>query len=87
MEGPDYVSLQGPVELEGEQFVLRIPMEAGGAELANAARGIGRIDGSDLVVSIPVWLTQKLGISEGSLVIVDNRDGKLNITRSSSGLQ
>jgi hypothetical protein len=73
-------SLTGPVERVGDAFVLQIPLDAGGARLAASARGIGHVEGEDLVVRIPGWLAEKLGIAEGSYVTVDNRDGKFNIT-------
>jgi hypothetical protein len=76
----EHVSLGGPVEKLGEEFVLRIPLEAGGDILHQNARQISRIDGEFLVVPIPSWLAEKLGIGEGSEVIVDNRDGKFNLT-------
>jgi hypothetical protein len=37
------------------------------------------IDGEFLVVIILPWLAAKLGLSEGNLVHVDNRNGKFNI--------
>ena len=81
----DIVSLQGPVELLDGKFTLRIPLDAGGATLRAAARGISSIDGEFLSVIIPDWLAEKLGITDGSLVAVDNRHGKFNITLVSSG--
>jgi hypothetical protein len=48
------------------------------------ARGIGHVDGEYLNIVIQPWLAEKLRIAAGSLVFVDNRDGKLNITRSAS---
>lgn len=79
-------SLEGPVDLEAGQLVLRIPLDVGGDDLVAAASGIGHVDGADLVVVIPDWLAAKLGIGEGSLVVVDNRVGKFNITPSDDQL-
>jgi hypothetical protein len=76
----DFVSLQGPVELLDGKLMLRIPLEAGGAALHAAARGISAVDEEFLNITIPGWLAEKLRISEGSLVAVDNRGGKFNIT-------
>jgi bifunctional DNA-binding transcriptional regulator/antitoxin component of YhaV-PrlF toxin-antitoxin module len=33
-----------------------------------------------LIVTIPDWLAKRLGIEEGTPVIVDNQNGKFNIT-------
>ncbi|HKN66043.1 MAG TPA: hypothetical protein VJW73_07185 [Gemmatimonadaceae bacterium] len=76
----ELVSLQGPVELVDGTLMLRIPLEAGGAALQTAARGISTVDEACLNITIPDWLAAKLGIAEGSIVAVDNRNGKLNIT-------
>jgi hypothetical protein len=46
------------------------------------SRGISSIDGDDLVVTIPHWLAQKIGVGEGSVVYVDDRWGKFNITKA-----
>jgi hypothetical protein len=52
---PDYISLEGPVEL---------------------------IEGDFLIVSISLHLAEHLGVGEGSLVVVDNRDHRFRVTRS-----
>ncbi len=78
----DYISIQGPVERVGDELMLRIPLSAGGAELALLARGIGQIEGDVLCVVIQPWLAELLRVGEGSLVIVDNKNGKFTITRS-----
>lgn len=80
----DYISLEGPVEVDGENLTLRIPLEAGGDQLAPFAKGIGEVEGEDLVVVIQPWLATMLRIEAGSLVVVDNANGKFNITRSAS---
>jgi hypothetical protein len=80
----DIVSLEGPVELVDGELVVRIPLSAGGDKLAPLARGIGQVIGDCLVVEIRPWLAEKLRIGEGSLVVVDNRNGKFTITRSAS---
>jgi hypothetical protein len=80
----EQVSLEGPVELENGQLTLRIPLEAGGDKLAPLAKGIGHVEGDELVVVIQPWLAEKLRIAAGSLVFVDNVDGKFRITRSAS---
>jgi len=56
-----------------------IPLSAGGSELIASSRGISEIDGDFLKIVIRPWLAKKLGLAEGSLVHVDNIDGKFNI--------
>jgi hypothetical protein len=75
-------SLTGPVENIDGKLLLRIPLEAGGSELVESSRGIGQVEGEFLSIEIMDWLAQKLGISEGSLVIIDNANGKFNIRPS-----
>jgi hypothetical protein len=75
----EIISLTGPVELSAGELVLQIPLEAGGRQLAGVARGIGRIHGDVLRVTIPQWLADKLRIREGSTVSVNNVGGKFNI--------
>jgi hypothetical protein len=84
---PDDISIEGPVELVDGKLTLRIPLHVGGAELAPLARGISAIDGEDLVIEIKPWLAEKLRIGEGSLVHVDNYNGKFTITRSAANDQ
>lgn len=74
------VSLEVRVFKVGSKFILLIPLEAGGNELIKCSRGIGAIAGEDLNVTIPDWLGDNMGLEEGSLVRVDNEDGKFNIT-------
>ena len=78
----DVVWLEGPVEVVNGELAILIPLEAGGAVLAPLAKGIGEIDGEFLKVVIRPWLAEKLRIGAGSLVIVDNTNGKFTITRS-----
>ena len=73
------ISITGPVEKRNGKYILEIPLEVGGDVLARSAKGIGRIEGSSLVVVIQDWLAGMLRIEEGDLVHVDNADGKFNI--------
>ena len=72
-------TLTGPVESIDGELWLRIPLDAGGSELVAASFGIGVVDGEFLSIEIMDWLARKLGISEGSLVTVDNANGRLNL--------
>jgi hypothetical protein len=78
----DITSLQGPLENIDGKLILRIPLAAGGQALVACSRGIGVVDGDFLTVVIQPWLSSKLGISAGSIVTVDNRNGKFNIRPS-----
>src|SRR6185295_2005764 len=73
------VSLTGPVERINGELTLRIPLAAGGAALAAAAGRIATSDDQFLIITIKPWLAEQLGISEGSLVDIDNIDGQFNI--------
>lgn len=75
----DIISLQGPVESIDGKLMLRIPLDAGGAELVECSRGIGQPDEEFLNIVIQPWLATTLNVHEGSIVTVDNRDGKFNI--------
>jgi hypothetical protein len=75
-------SLSGPVEKIDGKLVLRVPLEVGGKELVACSKGIGEINGECLSIHIMDWLAKKLGISEGSTVVVDNANGKFNICLS-----
>lgn len=79
MDDDDIISLQGPVEKIEGKLVLRIPLEAGGRELIECSRGISEVEKDYLKIAIPEWLAGMLRIDEGSLVSVDNRNGKCNI--------
>jgi hypothetical protein len=72
------VCLQGPVERQNGKLVLVIPLAAG-SELIPCSRGISEVQGENLVVTIPEWLSGILRIEEGDLVSVDNAGGKFNI--------
>ena len=76
-----YVSLQGLIKSEGDKLVLRVPLNAGGAQLNLVASGISVIDGDDLVIIVPPWLAEKLQIVEGTKVCVEDRSGIFNIVK------
>jgi hypothetical protein len=76
------ISLEGPLELIDGKLTLQIPLSAGGDKLAPLARGIGEIQGDNLVVVIHPGMAERLRIGAGSLVFVDNLNGKFTITRS-----
>ena len=77
----EYTSLRGPIELEDGKLILRIPLDEGGEQLHLVAQGLSVIDGDDLLITIPYWLAEKIGVAEGTEVYVDDRQGKFNITK------
>lgn len=82
--GAAVVSVKGPVELVDGKLTLVIPLVVGGEELAKCARGIGEVVDEDLKVVIPDWLAERLRITAGSVVHVDNQNGKFNIAPASN---
>ena len=65
-------------------MVRRAPPDQRGDLLAPLARGIGTVEGEYLKVVIQPWLAQQLRVGEGSLVGVNNANGKFTITRSAT---
>ena len=78
----EIISLHGPIEREGSRLVIRIPLDLGGGDLHLVCQQISEIDGDDLVVSIPEWFAEKIQVGEGTIVHVDNRGGRFNITKA-----
>jgi hypothetical protein len=50
--------------------------------LVACSRGIGEVNGDFLSIHIKDWLAERLGMSEGSTVVVDNASGTFNIRPS-----
>ena len=76
-----FLSLQGPVERRGDRLVFRVPLDAGGEQLRSVAPAASFEEDGDLVVVLPEWLAREMRLHEGSSVHVDDRWGKLNISR------
>jgi hypothetical protein len=55
---------------------MQIPLAVGGAQLAPLARGIGKIVGEILEVELSAGLVKKLGLHDGQMLAVSNKDGK-----------
>ncbi len=68
----------GPVTLE----TVRRGLRGGFGPALNVQ--LGSIIGDNLEVEIKPWLAEKLRIGAGSLVFVDNKNGKFTITRSAA---
>ncbi|MFH0853906.1 MAG: hypothetical protein V1891_00200 [bacterium] len=74
------VSLGGPLENINGQLVLHIPLSAGGDKLIECTKGIGHVENGYLNIIIQPWLAEKLKLQDGSRVMVNNENGKFNIT-------
>ena len=79
---PKKISIRGPLESVDGKMVLLIPLEAGGRDLAPFTKGIGGVSDGYLKIEIRPWLAEKLDVHVGSLVDVDNIEGKFQITRT-----
>jgi hypothetical protein len=80
---PDDISanrIQGPVNLIDGKLTLKIPLEYG-AGLVECSRGIGEVSDGHLVIIIEDWLAEKLGLVDGSIVIVQKLNGKFNLRK------
>ncbi len=73
------LSLEGPVLRINGEWMLLIPLEAGGAELVECSRRVSEVQGEFLKIVIPEWLAGVLRIEEGDLVRVQESNGTLNI--------
>jgi hypothetical protein len=76
------ISVECLLKRVDENLTLQIPLADGGDKLVPLARAIGQVIGDNLVVIVLPWLADILRIGDGSLVVVDNHNGKFNITRS-----
>ena len=75
----EVTSLEGPVLKVNGELVLFIPLNAGGGVLLECSRGVAKVQGEFLKISIPEWLAGLLRIEEGDLVCVHNSGGTLHI--------
>ena len=82
----EWTELQGPVLKVNGQLMLLVPLEDGGAEFVDCARGVSGVEGPHLKIAIPDWLAGMLRIDEGDIVCVSNWDGKLQIRPSEARL-
>jgi hypothetical protein len=64
------------------KLVLRIPLSAGGDQIIDCSKGISELDGEYLKATIPEWLAGMPRIDLGSIVSIDNENGKCNIRPS-----
>jgi len=84
-DAADFLTLQGPVERIDGRLTLRIPLSEGGDRFMKCCRGISEVQGNNLEIQIPEWLSGMLRIEEGDLVSIDNAHGKFNIRPVDAG--
>jgi len=58
-ESSDVTCLEGPVEKIDGKLILRIPLDAGGAQFVRCTRGISEIEGNSLKIVIQEWLNPR----------------------------
>jgi hypothetical protein len=76
------VSIKGPIEKIDGKLMLLIPLAVGGRELAECTKGIGRVEGDFLKIEVMPWMADKLGVSEGTIMAVDNSTGEFRMQRA-----
>ena len=76
------VSIKGPLEKIDGKLVLQIPLAVGGRELADYTKGIGHVEGHFLKIEVLPWMAEKLGVSEGTVMSVDNITGEFRMQRA-----
>jgi hypothetical protein len=74
--------IEGPLEVVDGAFCLRIPLEVCGEELIPLTKGIGRVDGDTLTITVPDFMMKFLNLRVGGLVTVDIVEGKFNMKSS-----
>ena len=76
------VSIKGPIEKIDGKLMLLIPLVVGGRELADCTHGIGRVEGDFLKIEVLPWMAEKLGVSEGTIMAIDNTTGEFRMQRA-----
>jgi len=81
---PDELRLEGPVERIAGQLVVSVPLGEGGSQFIHCTRRIARIDlqRDCLDIFIPTSLATKIGIDDGSRVVISNQGGTFHCWRA-----
>ena len=77
MSGATY--LKGPIEMREGKLVLLIRLNDGGDKFIECTRGIGEVEGDCLRITIQDWLASKMGFRAGSIININNEDGKFTM--------
>lgn len=70
-----FTLLRGKLEMIGRDYVFIIPLAAGGQEFIKCTAGISKIEGENLIITLPEMMVAKAGFHNGSWVDIDNRNG------------
>jgi hypothetical protein len=73
------ISLTGPVVEHEGFFWLLIPLEEGGKDFVECAKGVSLVENGYLKVFIASTVVEGIGIKTDSIVQIDNLNGKFNV--------
>jgi len=77
-------TMTGPVVEHEGYFWLIIPLGQGGKHFIDCSKGVSLVEDGYLKIFIAARVAEGLGIRNGSMVQINNRDGKLNIRLADS---
>lgn len=77
-------TITGPAVEHGGNFWLIIPLEPGGKHFVDCTKGTSIVEDGYLKIFIAARVAEVIGIRNGSIVQIDNRDGKLNVQLTNS---
>lgn len=72
------VQVEGPLELIGGRWLLRIPLDVGGRQLISLTEGIATIVGETLEIQLPENLVRNLSLKEGQHVWVTSNGAEFS---------
>ena len=70
-----FTLLRGKLEMIEKDYVFIIPLAAGGDQFIECTAGISKIEGENLIITLPEMMVAQAGFHNGSLVDIDNRNG------------
>jgi hypothetical protein len=70
-----FTLLRGKLEMIGKDYAFIIPLAGGGDQFVKCTAGISRIEGENLIITLPEMMVAKAGFHNGSIVDIDNRNG------------
>ncbi|HXB58807.1 MAG TPA: hypothetical protein VNU95_04560 [Candidatus Acidoferrales bacterium] len=70
-----FTLLRGKLEMIEKDYVFVIPLAAGGEEFIKCTAGISKIEGENLIITLPEMMVAAAGFHNGSWVDIDNRNG------------
>ena len=70
-----FTLLRGKLEMIEKDYVFIIPLAVGGDQFVECTAGISKIEGENLIITLPEKMVAHAGFHNGSLVDIDNRNG------------